>query len=315
MRVLLFVSALALAAGQTAEEKGNCLVDGAEAVSDAMDASMFIWASIARCGKAGEQTKCEISVSSAITSLNSMVNVILASVDKCGSLQTENKECGLAISTLTKHAGGITEASGGIAQKCFQGPAHGLHWNEASPAQCVVDVKDTAKSLFKVIKSFLQLEKAKSCQKGDTEDCATNALQIVGAFGGIGEYLAGAVGKCSPSGKYKGALCGQQATRLVQQLTEFSERAVDVSEACVPGGGKALEKKDDMDAGEDIVDEPRLYSVQGKQIGLPSTNILLVAFLPVTAIVSFVGGRFAGRRPVRETYAPVTHQLEPMFEA
>lgn len=313
MRAVLFVSAIALVAAQnTNEQTGTCMVDGAEAVSDALDASMFIWASIARCGKAGEVTKCEISVSSAITSVNSMVNVILAAVDKCGALNTANKECGLAVSTLTKHIGGITSSSGGIAQKCFQGAApHGLNWNHNAPAQCVVDVKNTAKSLFKVIKSFMHLEKDQSCAKGDSNACATNALQIVGAFAGIGEYLSGAVGKCSASNSHTGSICAQQATRLVQQLTEFSERAVDVSEACKPGGSAALEASDEIPAGDDIVEEPRLYSVQGKQVGAPglSSNMILAAFLPVTAIVGFAGGRYFGGRHVRET-----RQILPMSD-
>jgi hypothetical protein len=269
-------------AGQSNELTGDCVVDGAEAVSDALDASMFIWASIARCGKNGEVVKCEIGVSSAITAMNSMVNVILKSVNKCGVLNTVNKDCGISIAMLTKHAGGITSASGGIAQKCFQGPAHGLNWNHGDAAQCVVNVKNTAKNMFKVIKSFLKLEKTQACASGDTNACAENALQIVGAFAGVGEFLAGTVGQCSPSGMHKGSVCGQQATRLVQQLTEFSERAVDVSQKCA-----------------NFEPPARLYSAKGPQVRSGSTagftNLVLAAFLPLTAIVGFYGGRKSGR--------------------
>lgn len=292
MRTLVCLSALALVAGQTANEKlGTCAVDGAEAVSDALDASMFIWASIARCGKSGEMVKCEIGVSSVITSLNSMVNVLLSALDKCGELNTVNKECGLAVSKLSKHAGGITSSGGGIAQKCVQGPAHGLNWNHGDAAQCVVNTKNTAKSLFKVVKAFLKLERSGACEAGDTSACAENALKIVGAFAGVGEYLAGSVGKCSPRGEYKGSTCGEQATRLVQQLTLFSERAIDVSGACSNF--------------TNIVEptEPRLYSVQGKQVGFGNaagfTNTVVAAFLPLSAIVAFFGGRFYGGRVQR----------------
>lgn len=289
MRTFAFLAALALVAGQTNEETGTCVVSGGEAVSDALDASMFIWASIARCGHNGEEVKCEIGVSSAITSLNSMINVILKTADKCGALNTVNKECGIAVSELTEHAGGIAAAGGGVTQKCFQGAAHGLNWNHGDAAQCVINVKNTAKNLFKVIKSFMKLESSQPCAAGDTSACAENALQLIGGFAGIGEYLAGSVGQCSPAGTMTGSVCAQQATRLVQQLTQFSERAVSVSRKC--GAGGAMPAKPAPE---------RLYSMKGQQVGFGNaggfTNIVLGAFLPLTAIVGFFGGRFYGSR-------------------
>lgn len=287
MRTIVLLSVLASTAAITAELQGSCVVDGAEAVSDALDGAMYIWASIARCGHTGEMVKCEIGVSSAITSTNSMINVILKAVDKCGALDTVNKECGMAASELTKHAGGITASTGSIIQKCFQGKVHGLNWNHADPAMCVVDIKNTAKSLFKMIKAFLKLED--NCAK-DEEHCAANALQIVGAFAGIGEYLAGSVGKCATSGKFAGALCATASERLVQQLTDFSQRAIVVSQKCA-------------------VESPaptRLYSTGkiAKQAQGSGANLALVALLPITAIVGFVGGRaFGSRGGARSTHA------------
>jgi len=291
MRAFVLLSFIAAAAALSAEEEGTCIVDGAEAVSDALDASMFIWASIARCGKSGEMVKCEIGVSSAIGSVNSMINVILGAVNQCGSLNTVNKECGMAMGKLTKHTAGIASASGMVVQKCSQGPAHGLNWNHADGALCVVNVKNLAKSLFKTVKSLLSVNS--NCEAQNSPECVANALQIVGAFTGMGEYLAGAVGKCSPDGAHKGSLCAAASQRLVQQLTTFSEGAIDVSQTC--GSTPAPPAPE------------RLYSAKVKKVNASSTtNLLLAAFLPVTAIVGFIGGRvFGSRRSARSTHTMV----------
>merc|ERR1712127_923576 len=44
-----------------------------------------------------------------------------------------------------------------------------------------------------------------------------------------------------------------------------------------------------------MVEEPRLFE-QGKPVESSNTNFVLVGFLPITAIVSFVGGRLYARR-------------------
>lgn len=294
MRTVAFLSILAVTSAQLSnEELGTCAVNGAEAVSDALDASMFIWASINRCAQDGQMVKCEIGVTSAITSVNSMINVILKTVDECGALETENKECGIAASELTKHAGGIAASSGMVVQKCTPPPAHAVNWQHSDAALCVVNVKNTAKSLFKMVRSFMKVKDG--CAAPDSPECAANALQIVGAIAGLGEFLAGSIGKCSPVGANPGSVCAFASQRLVQQLTVFSERAIDVSEKC--GAGAAPPAKPEEPA------PGRLYSTKAKQFNAASnSNFLLAAFLPVTAIVGFVGGRvFGSRRTARNT--------------
>merc|ERR1711881_640175 len=64
----------------------------------------------------------------------------------------------------------------------------------ASFGECLVDVKDTVKSLFKTTKRILTIPK--NCD-GETEPCAHNGLKLVAALSSMGQYLAGAIGRCS----------------------------------------------------------------------------------------------------------------------
>jgi hypothetical protein len=290
-----------------------------------MDASMFIWASIARCGKAGEMVKCEIGVASAITAVNSMVNVILKAIDNCDVLTSINKDCALAASEMTKNLGGLAAGSGGLVQKCFVGPKHADNWNPAhrDPAMCAVDVKNGAKNLFKVVKSFLKLDD--NCNSGDQKACAANGLQIAGALAGIGSFLAGAIGNChavsggrslqaaggvgEKGGEYPAIFCAEQAQKLVKDFSQFAARALEASEKCEPTtppppppAAPAAPPPAPVD--EHVLETSRLYSKQGmkKQFTAGSTNLILAAFVPVTAIVGFVGGKiFGSRRATRST--------------
>jgi len=292
MRTFVLLSILGLAASSTMEEKGNCLVDGAEAVSELMDANMFIWASIERCGKEGEMIKCEIDVANAIKSVNSMINVILRAVDKCGGLHSENKACGMAAGVLTKSMAGLSAATGGIFQKCegaFAAKAHGVNWNHKAGAMCVVEIKGAAKNLFSTIRSLLKVNK--KCEAGNSQrDCASNALHVVASFAGLGQYLAGTIGHCT-MGAPKEALCGEQISALLHHATAVAEAGTDLSKKCEAPVSFIAPAATGIDIVE--VQVPRLYAEsENKKSDHTDSRLLLAAFLPVTAIVSFVGGRF-----------------------
>merc|ERR1712118_432430 len=89
--------------------KGQCLVDSGEAVSDAMDAALFIWSAAKRCGKANLELKCAIDITAAVKSVNSMVNVLLRTLDKCDALHGANKACGMQASKLTEYTAGLSK--------------------------------------------------------------------------------------------------------------------------------------------------------------------------------------------------------------
>ena len=58
MRSFIAFAVLGLASADlTSQEIAHCLVDGGEAVDDAADAALFIWAAYKRCGRQARTTK------------------------------------------------------------------------------------------------------------------------------------------------------------------------------------------------------------------------------------------------------------------
>merc|ERR1719183_1425742 len=111
-------------------------------------------------------------------------------------------------------------------------------------AMCVVDVKGIMKHLVQAIKSLNVIKK--KCKHGD-EKCAHNILKVVIAFGGLGEYISGAIGDCSKAdfgGKFGSdgnadglkkldlavtPACASGISGLVKALAKVSKAAVDLS--------------------------------------------------------------------------------------
>jgi hypothetical protein len=288
-----------VAAGPSMVEQGKCLVDSGEAVSDATDAALFIWAASKRCGHVGMEVKCTIDMSSAVKSVNSMINVILKAVDKCDQLNTKNKECGMQASQLTEHTAALTAAAAQVYQKCPAAAVpNGQHLGPiAAPVMCTVDLKNTAKGLFKAIKALTKNHK--ECKDKHSRKCTANVLDIVASLAGFGQYLAGTVGQCkrtvaATQVDTRKSLCAQATASLLEYTMEIAEDGVLLSKKCekpepVPAPAPI------PDAGTVVIEEPvpRLYEQEGeKDGGNASMNLILGAFLPVTAIVSFVGGRF-----------------------
>merc|ERR1719181_1856922 len=235
-------------------------------------------ASIVRCDKADSaedphKIRCSLDVSSAIESVNGMVNVILKAVNSCGKLKTDNHKCGLAVGVLTESYAGLAAASSGIVAKClnklnnFQsletvgqsmenaGASAGAvnnayHGNTlatlpgnpnfvnlqggASLGQCIVNVKNSMKSLFKAIARIMTIKH--NC-KEDEKHCAHNGLKVMAGFVGLGEFLSGAIGKCTPMSAEniptkERAICAQYSLKLVHQLGVVDRASVQMSKDC-----------------------------------------------------------------------------------
>jgi len=294
-------------------EKGQCLVDSGEAVSDAMDAALFIWAAAKRCGKANLELKCAIDITAAVKSVNSMVNVLLRTLDKCDALHGANKACGMQASKLTEYTAGLGQAAEMVAQKCpstaVVAPSTGT-----AAVMCTLSLKNTGKHIFKAI-SAIQKASPK-CASGNGEACAANALEIIASFAAMGEYLAGTVGQCQrASGALKSRtqeeLCAGAVQGLVHHTSKVAESGINLKRACSATGTVGIIEQTQPGAvvisskrggkGAPIngaLNGTRLYSEDGEKVaGVPVVNFVLGAFLPITAIVGFVGGRFyAGRR-------------------
>lgn len=303
MRSFVLLSILGLAVADVSPGKqGDCLVDSGEAVSDAMDASLFIWAAYKRCGKVGMVIKCEIDVSSAVKAVNGMINVILKAVDKCDGLNTANKECGLEAGKLTKHISGLAAASGIVAQKCMKNVAEPAAMGDiAPPVMCTIDLKNTLKQLFKAVKHIRRSQE--DCKKEDRRYCAANALDIVSSFSAMGGYLAGAVGQCrrtqpgvaNPDTRTE--LCAQASSDLVHHTMEVAQSGIQMSQKCEEKNPAPAPAPPSVTVTE--VEVPRLFELDGKVHSTSSANLILGAFLPITAIVGFVGGRYYANNRAR----------------
>lgn len=325
MRTLVALTLLGFAAAghDLWEKQGDCMVDGGEAVNDAADAAMFIWAAYKRCDKAKEEIKCVIDISSAIESVNGMVNVMLRAMDKCHHLKAKNSKCGMAAGRLTKNLAGLTAASADIIQKCPNawGRAHSAapQFNHVM-ALCVVDIKDTAKSLFKLVREFMEVKP--NCKKEDNRHCVANSFRIIGAFSAIGEYLAGAIGHCSKDPKRNDdTLCGQASSMLLHHTVDFAAAATDLSRECQRKKHHHHPKPQQVNV---EIQVPRLFEEEeeedvsdGKEgrTGTSYTTFILGAFLPITAIVGFVGGRrYASNRLRAQQMRELTSDTEGDIE-
>jgi len=303
MRTAVFFAGLMLAG---AADVTSCALNGARAVDDLLDSATYVWASVQRCSKgaSGNQILCSMDVASAIEAMNAMVNVVLKGVEECGSLDATDAKCGLSVGVLTKTFAGVAASSSGVTAKCpnalnnnkgltflvnTPAPTAGNSAlasaaQQASFAQCIVNVKDLTKAIFKASKRLVTVEG--NCNGGDSKACAHNALKIVASFAAMGEYLAGSIGRCSANtaanAKLKeDAQCAAEVEDLVGSLNRMASASIGMKQSCLGG-------------------EARLFELEhgaGVQNSGSSFTIGLAALLPLTAVVAFVGGsRFAKSR-------------------
>jgi len=275
---------------------------------------------VKRCDDAKEQTKCAIDISNAVESTTGMVNVIMKTLERCSHLGLEHTKCGKASSELTQSLAGVTAASLEVKEKCPKDFASGFgttaitpptvaavtaqhDWHHASAAMCVVDLKESAHSLFSSISAFSMIKTDCEGEAGKRR-CAANTLKIVSALAELGHYMVGALGHCTKNIKI--THCGGEVAELVGAVTEFSSASIQMSEHCsAEASARAGEKTVAIEVPVEVGVTPRLYSEsQGTDHSTGGVlNIALAAFLPITAIVSFVGGRFlASRRASPQEY-------------
>merc|ERR1712070_199384 len=204
--------------------------------------------------------------------------------------------------------GALAAAMGMAYQKCpslfGQKPAAPAMGAIAAPVMCTVDIKNTAKHLFHVTK--LLTKTGNKCEGGASNGCTVNALDVTGSFAGMGAWLAGAVGHCQRTSAVAGAaaaakadsreaLCAEAAGALLEQTMKVSQDGVELSELCTPHAPAPAPAAQPVVVEEEQV--PRLFEqFGGESSDNTSMNLVLGAFLPVTAIVSFVGGRYYAAR-------------------
>merc|ERR1719398_341697 len=193
-----------------------------------------------------------------------MVNVILKAVQKCGHLESTSAQCGLAVGVLTRSFAGLAAAGSGIAARCpnkannnapltpfvygvpvydqqtaLAGAKTVVNGDKATPAsfaQCLVDIKDLTKSLFKAIKRIMTMQD--SCEDGNRH-CAHNPLKLVASIGAMGEYLSSAIGKCEMNATntklITNAECASEGLHLVRHVSNVGRAGVDMAKNCAVG--------------------------------------------------------------------------------
>merc|ERR1712185_841183 len=147
--------------------------------------------------------------------------------------------------------------------------------------QCLIDVKDTVKSLFKATARILTV--TDNCADIHSPACNKNVAKIVAAFSDMGSYLAGAVGKCSNGTQIDvEAQCAQYSLKLFDALADVDRSAAGMQMGCglTAAQRKYLEEDDDLVA---------------PASGSSATTFSLAALLPFTAVVAFVGGKRLAR--------------------
>merc|ERR1719482_1403248 len=167
-----------------------------------------------------------------------MINVMLKALNKCKVLQASG--CGMAAGKLTRAVAGLTAGGADIIQKCpkvfnHTVPSATLPSFKTSQALCLVDVKNTAKSLMKITKEFMAV--SKNCAKEDKHACASNALRIIGGLAAIGEFVTGSIGHCTQanatSGNHVSALCAQAVSMVTHHTAKVAAASTDLSAKCV----------------------------------------------------------------------------------
>merc|ERR1712139_383887 len=123
---------------------------------------------------------------------------------------------------------------------------------------------------------------------------------VVSSFAGMGGYLAGAVGQCTRTTLFnkdaakadtRKELCAQAANDLVHHTMEVAQSGVQLSQKCEQKPAPPPAAPILTDVIQSQVPAARLYEQNGK-VPSGNANLILGAFLPVTAIVGFVGGRY-----------------------
>jgi len=259
-----------------------CAIDGAESADAMLDSLIYIWAAAERCdksGMAGSAVQCSVDVSSAIESVNHMINFILKAVQKCGgALQGEHAKCGMVVGELTDSLAGIAATSSGIAEHCpkdVEPPLAGTPAIEMLPqksyhkfARCIIDLKSLLKSVLKATARIMMLQKQTSG--------TYNVLQVVDAFAAMGQYIAGAVGHCSEA-ENEAASCASEVIGLVKQLGSLSSAGEAMSRECSLSSAQRL-----------YLDKPMEIAISPLRKYM---NIGLVIMMPFAGVGSYLAGR------------------------
>lgn len=253
-----------------------------EVVGEIMDAKKLVVAAVNSCEAHGLAT-CTIDIVTAIESAKSVVDVFLKVLHNCEVINTASYECGVAATTLSFKATDLGGVFDSIGEACSDAPAAA-----DKPVNCAVNITSTMESIDEAIKGFVSL--TDQCKAGETKACFDNTLSVISAFAGIGEYLAMIIGRCTQAG-ITGAMnvvtnCARESIMITDTLAGISEAGHNLTDSCRKDYARLYST--------DLIQTTSNTYGAGSNFAI-SANFVLVALLPITAIVSFVGGRSYAR--------------------
>jgi hypothetical protein len=258
----------------------TCSIDGAGSLDAAVNAGVYLWAASERCPKgtkASDDIKCEIDVAAAVQSVTDMASIIAKAVDTCaGDLQAENAQCGMAAGSLVSAASGLAAGAGSLTHWIEKGTAGGNAVTAATTlrtGKCVVNAKSVVNDIFQAAAAIKAANA--DCAAVGEEQCAAKALTVVSILSGMGSAIAHVVGLCSPHDDKTARMSGD-IMGLVGVLDKVAQAGIAVHEKCQ-------------------VPEARLYSGVATQStsngSLSMSSLIAFAFIPMAAMIGFVGGR------------------------
>lgn len=274
--------------------------------SDLMDAAVSLYEAYSNCTDSRNtlvKIKCTVDVSQTVHSLNSLVNNILAVLDDCKMLNDESDQCGQETSKLTEALAGLTAAIAGSVGDCPKPP---VPLPDANPipvenvAKCTTYMKDSSTTIFRAVSAMGKIKNKAS---------ASNILYTTQVIAALAGNLAGAVGNCNHVAHMLGwseshkkkiswfALCASASANVVKYAAAIGTSSLGVQKQCLK---------------IDIKDHARLFSMGGQSdIEASYPNLFLVALLPITAVLSFIGGRMVRKPHQTETRGVWLHAEAP----
>jgi len=153
------------------------------------------------------------------------------------------------------------------------------------------------KSLFKAMKRVMTIHD--DCN-GDVMTCAHNAEKLVASVAAIGEYIAGALSRCTGDANLrKNAACAEESLNLERYVANTGRASVSMAEVCKISDARLYQIE------HGIADEDEASSGN-------AMTLMLGAALPLTAVVAFVGGARLKKR-VAQDEDPSSRALTSTF--
>jgi len=299
---------LACVSSASAVNEVQCAYNAAQSIDEIMDAAVFMWAAVERCGKANSQIDCTVDVATTIQSLNGMANVIVKALDDCGGIKSDT--CGAAAGQLTEAIAGLTAAGGGVVDQCSSRSRQNDHPG-GDIIMCVVNVKDTTRSLLQMVQRSIDANKeckghktgpahghgnvhhlATSLLAGkETAACGADVASVISALGAMGQYISGSITRCAPQPLNAQTEvdidCSKQISAFVRHTSALAAAATRMSYECGQSASRLYELNQQTEDKAATKTSP--------------VTLALFAFLPLTALVAFAGGnRFAKGREASE---------------